>query len=173
MAKLIELRRHADDDGDVLSDEGVEAAIRLGQQLAGGYQVGVSTGAQRATQTIACLLAGLGQPVPGGVVVETGLRSPAEDRWKEIARQADGSQLSAFRAVDAEFVVAEQDRLAAGLRAVFDRIDEGQRALVVGHSPTNEAAVAGLTGTDVQPLSKGEGVAVIAEGGGFRVASLP
>ncbi len=50
MAKLIELRRHTDNEADALSGDGVEVAIRLGQQLAGDYQLGVSTGAQRATQ---------------------------------------------------------------------------------------------------------------------------
>jgi hypothetical protein len=35
-------------------------------------------------------------------------------------------------------------------------------ALVVGHSPTNEAAVLGLTGEIVPPLAKGAGVLVAA-----------
>ena len=68
MARAVELRRHTDNDGDVLSDEGVAAALRLGAGLAGGYRLAVSTGAQRATQTVGCLLAALGQPVPDGVV---------------------------------------------------------------------------------------------------------
>ncbi|MGH3666479.1 MAG: histidine phosphatase family protein [Egibacteraceae bacterium] len=172
MAKHIELRRHTDNDGDLLTADGIAAAVALGRRLKGGYQLAVSTGAQRATQTIACLLAGLGASLPGGVVVEARLRSQAEDRWKEIATQAKGSELPAFRAVDAEFVAAEQERLAAGLQAVFDRLDDGQRALVVGHSPTNEAAVAGLTGHDVQPLGKGEGV-VVADDDVLSVEPLP
>ena len=41
MARFVELRRHTDNDGDVLSDEGVAAALRLGAGLAGGYRVAV------------------------------------------------------------------------------------------------------------------------------------
>ena len=74
MARFVELRRHTDNDSDVLTAEGIAAALRLGSGLAGGYRVAVSTGAQRATQTIGCLLAALGQPVPDGVVVAAGLR---------------------------------------------------------------------------------------------------
>src|SRR5918993_5125231 len=54
--KEIELRRHTDADGDVLTVEGVEAALEIGARLRGGYSVGISTGAQRATQTLACFL---------------------------------------------------------------------------------------------------------------------
>ena len=75
MARFVELRRHTNSDGDVLTDQGVAAALRIGAGLTGGYPLGVSTGAQRATQTLACLLAALAQPVPSGVIVEPGLRS--------------------------------------------------------------------------------------------------
>ena len=44
--------------------------------------------------------------------------------------------------------------------------------LVVGHSPTNEAAVLGLTGEVVAPMEKGGGVLVIEEKGRFRVKPL-
>ncbi len=151
MPRFIELRRHTDSDGDVLTDEGVAAALRLGASLAGGYQLGVSTGAQRATQTLACMLAALGQPVPGGVVVEAGLRSEREDDWRRASQQAGSGDL---------------------VGRVLARLGEGERALVVGHSPTNEAAVLGLTGQLVAPLAKGAGVLVVADGDRFRVESL-
>ena len=172
MAKTIELRRHTDDDGDVLSAEGVRGAVSIGRSLAGDYQLVVSSGAQRATQAAACFLAGLGQAVPAGVVVEPRLRSEHEDRWRAIAGEADGSDLESFRAVDPDFVSAEAEALGEGLRQVFDQLDEGGRALAVGHSPTNEAAVLGVTGEFVAPLGKGEGVLVIADGGDFRVEPL-
>ena len=104
MARFVELRRHTDNDGDVLSAEGVAAAVRVGGGLAGGYRVAVSTGAQRATQTVGCLLAALGQPVPDGVVVEPGLRSEREDRWRAIAKETGGGDLAAMRAADPDFV---------------------------------------------------------------------
>lgn len=172
MAKYLELRRHTDSDGDALSDDGVQAALQIGDGLHGSYHLGVSTGAQRATQTIACLLAAAGERVPRGVVVETGLRSDDEDRWRAVAGQADGTDIDAFRAVDSDFVDAECERLAGGLRAVLDRLDDEERALVVGHTPTTEAAVYGLTGQVIGSLSKGDGVLVVADGQSFRLEQL-
>ena len=172
MARSVELRRHTDNDGDVLSGDGVAAALRLGAGLAGGYRVAVSTGAQRATQTVGCLLAALGQGVPDGVVVEPGLRSEREDRWRAVAKEADGGDLTAMRAVDPGFLDEEAAALGAALGRVLERIGDGERALVVGHSPTNEAAVLGLTGELVASLAKGAGVLVTEDRGRFRVDPL-
>jgi broad specificity phosphatase PhoE len=172
MAKELELRRHTDNDGDVLSADGVRAALEIGARLSGGYDLAVSTGAQRATQTLACFLAALGEKVPGGVVVEPGLRSRVEDRWRAAYERAGSSVLTALREADPELVDAESAALGEALRRVLDRLEEGGRALVVGHSPTNEAAVLGLTGRQVPPLAKGAGVIVVAGERVFRVESL-
>jgi broad specificity phosphatase PhoE len=172
MPRFVELRRHTDNDGDVLSADGVAAALGLGAALAGGYQVGVSSGAQRATQTLACLLAALGQVVPGGVLVEPGLRSNREDDWRAAYQRAGSGELEALRAADPELVEADSAVLGAALGRVVERLGEGERALVVGHSPTNEAAVFGLTGQVVAPLGKGEGLLVVAEAAGYRVEPL-
>jgi broad specificity phosphatase PhoE len=172
MPRFVELRRHTDSDGDALTEEGVAAALRLGAGLTGGYRLGVSSGAQRATQTLACLLAALGQPVPGGVIVEPGLRSEREDDWRQAYRQAGSGELAALRAADPRLVEEDSARLGAALGRVLDRLGEGERALAVGHSPTNEAAVLGLTGQEVAPLAKGAGVLVVADGDRFRVEPL-
>ena len=172
MARFVELRRHTDNDGDVLTPDGVAAALRLGGGLAGGYRVAVSTGAQRATQTVGCLLAALGQPVPDGVVVEPGLRSGREDRWRAVAKEAEGGDLAAMRAVDPGFVDEEAAALGAALGRVLERLGDGERALAVGHSPTNEAAVLGLTGQVMASMAKGAGVLVVADGHHFRVDFL-
>lgn len=173
MAKYLELRRHTDNEGDVLTPDGVRAALEIGRRLAGGYHVLVSSGAQRATQTAACLLAGLAEEVPAGMVVEPRLRSQREDEWRAAYREAGSGELAAFRRVTPELVAQEASALAEGLRAVLDLVPEGGRALVVGHSPTNEAAVLGLTGEEIGSLGKGEGVLVVVEGDGFRVEGLP
>lgn len=173
MAKTIELRRHFSNDGDVLSAEGVKNAVKAGTALVGPYQVAVSSGAQRATQAAACLLAGHGKPVPGGVVVEPGLRSQHEDRWVELIGQAGAEDLAAVRALDPEFVKSEAALLADALRRVFAALHEGAAAIVVGHSPTNEAAVLGLTGELIAPLAKGKGVRIVADHGAFTVTALP
>jgi broad specificity phosphatase PhoE len=172
MTRHIELRRHTDNDGDVLTPEGVRAALEIGSGLSGGYDIAVSTGAQRATQTLACFLAALGERVPGGVVVEPGLRSQVEERWRSAYERARSGTLEALRAADPELVEEDSAVLGTALRGVLDRLGDGGRALVVGHSPTNEAAVLGLTGLDVPPLGKGAGVLVIAEESGFRVDAL-
>jgi hypothetical protein len=137
MAKEIELRRHTDNDGDVLSADGVQAALEIGARLTGGYDLAVSTGAQRATQTLACFLAALGQKVPGGVLVEPGLRSLVEDRWRAAYERAGSGALEALRNADRELVEEDSAVLGAALRGVLDRLADGERALVVGHSPTN------------------------------------
>jgi broad specificity phosphatase PhoE len=172
MAKYVELRRHTDADGDVLTPDGVRAAIELGSRLQGGYEVFVSTGAQRATQTLACVLAGLGEKVRRGVVVEPGLRSAAEDRWRAAYEKAGSGSLPALREADRELVEQDSARLAAALRRILDGLPEGGRALVAGHSPTNEAAVLGLTGRMVEPISKGAGVLLVEENGAVRIESL-
>lgn len=43
---------------------------------------------------------------------------------------------------------------------------------MVGHSPTNEAAVLGLTGEEVAPLDKGGGVLGVEDGGAYSVRAL-
>jgi broad specificity phosphatase PhoE len=168
----IELWRHTDADGDVLTVEGVQAAQEIGARLRGGYEIAVSTGAQRATQTLACFLASLGQDVPGGVVVEPGLRSQVEDRWRAAYQKAGSGALVAMSEADPALVTEDSERLGAALRRVLDDLPDGGRALVVGHSPTNEAAVLGLTGEVVPPLAKGTGVLVIADDDGYQVEPL-
>jgi broad specificity phosphatase PhoE len=172
MARFVELRRHTDNDGDALTADGVAAALQLGGSLAGQYRVAVSTGAQRATQTVGCLLAALGQAVPDGVVVEPGLRSAREDRWRALYREAGSGDLAAMRSTDPGFVAKEAATLGAALGRVLDRLGDGDRALAVGHSPTNEAAVLGLTGDLIAPLAKGAGVLITENEGAFQVDPL-
>src|SRR6266511_1105340 len=132
VGREIELRRHTDAQGDVLTAEGVAAALEIGARLRGGYRLAVSTGAQRATQTLACFLAALGQHVPGGVVIEPGLRSQVEDRWRGAYQKAGSGALGALREADPELVAEDSERLGAALRRVLDGLPDGGNALVVG-----------------------------------------
>ena len=172
MARYLELRRHTDNEDDSLSDEGVRQALEIGAGLHGKYDVLVSTGAQRATQTLGCFLAALGEKVPGGVVVDEGLRSKVEDRWRAAYQDAGSGEIQALRSVDPELIEQDSAALGSALRRVLGRLPDGGRALVVGHSPTNEAAVLGLTGEVVPPMSKGGGLLLVEEDDRFRIESL-
>jgi hypothetical protein len=70
--------------------------------------------------------------------------------------------------------VVDQDSaaLAKGLRRLLDGLEDGERALAVGHSPTFEAAIFGLTGKILAPLGKGEGVLLIQDGDTYTVEPL-
>jgi hypothetical protein len=83
------------------------------------------------------------------------LRSSVEDRWREAVKAAGkGADLDAMRAIDPDLVERESLLLASALRQVVDGLPEGGRALVVGHSSTNEAAVLGLAGRVVPPMGQ-------------------
>jgi broad specificity phosphatase PhoE len=172
MARYVELRRRTDADGDVLTQDSVRAATEIGARLRGGYDLLVSTGAQRATQTLACFLAALGERVTGGVIVEAGLRSGREERWREAYAKAGSGELEAMRSADPELVEEDSAALGAALGRVLDALADEGRALVVGHSPTNEAALFGLTGEIVGPISKGAGVPLVADDRGYRLEIL-
>lgn len=173
MAKELEIRRHTDDDGDVLSIDGITEAVRIGREDAlGGYEIAASSGAQRATQTVACILAGLGETLAQGVVVESGFRSDREDAWRDAYGEAGSGHLAALREVAPELVEEDAASLGQALERVLAHLDDGERALVVGHSPTSEAGVLGLTGEVVEPLGKGEGVLVTVDGDGTTVRRL-
>jgi broad specificity phosphatase PhoE len=173
VARYIELRRHTDSDGDLLTEEGVRSALEIGRRLSGSFVLLVSSGAQRATQTLACFACVLSRPVSGGVIVEPGLRSDVEDRWRAAYRTAGSGELSALQEADPELVRQDSARLAAGLRRILDRLPDGGRALAVGHSPTNEAAIFGLTGELVATMAKGDGVLVVLDADRTRVEPLP
>jgi hypothetical protein len=70
----------------------------------------------------------------------TGLRSSVEDRWRSVAASAGkGADLEAMRAIDPDLVEMETLLLGGALRKVCEELPDGGRALVVGHSPTNES----------------------------------
>jgi hypothetical protein len=95
-----------------------------------------------------------------------------EDRWRAAYQSAGSGELSALREADPELVRNDSRRLAGALRRILEWLPDEGRALAVGHSPTNEAAVFGLTGEIVAPIAKGAGVLVVAEEETARVDPL-
>ena len=151
--RYVELRRHTDNDGDALTPDGVAAAEAIGRdRLHPPYAAFVATGAARASRMLEILRHAAGQD-DAGITVATGLRSSVEDRWREAARVAGrGADVEAIRVIDPDLVERDSWLLGAALRQVVQSLPDGARALVVGHSPTNEAAVLGLAG-QVVPCS--------------------
>jgi broad specificity phosphatase PhoE len=171
--RYLDIFRHTDNDGDALTPEGVAAAEEVGRTLLQPpYAAFVSTGAARATQMAAILRHAAGQdelPISEQHV----LQSAVEDRWREASRTAGkGADLDAIRRVDPDLVDKESQLLGAALRRLAHATPEGARTLVVGHSPTNEAAILGLTGVVISPLGKGDGVSVVESEGRYDVEQL-
>ncbi len=169
--KTLDLVRHTDAEGDVLTRAGVRAAVEMGGRLAGTYDLLVSSGAQRATQTLACILAGMGRRQPSGVTVDVGLRSTREQRWFEVAGSG-ARDLEAFRAADPSLVEEEAEALGRSLGSLLESLPPGGRGLAVGHSPMIEVAVWGLTGQAVPPVGKGEGVRIQEDEGRYSVEPI-
>lgn len=168
--RRLEIRRHAKKGtelgGDSLSSEGIEQAHRLGRSIRVGYTHLYSSGAQRATQTLACILAGMGRFVPNGISVRPGLGSPRESEWREAARKANSTRLDVLLATNESLVREEAERLASELRTLLNELPEGSYGLAIGHSPLTECAIYGLTGKLYAPLNECEGFLLTEQKGG-------
>jgi len=171
--KTLELRRHAirDPAADALSPEGRSQAETVGRSLPVDYSVLFVSPAQRTAETVAFFLRGSGQGLPSHAVI-AGLGSEREDRWRAAGKAAGSSRLDATQAQDAELVEEESARLAGVVMELLDRIPEGSRGLAVGHSPLIEAAIYGLLGVVIEPLSECEGVALTSHDDGYRIQEL-
>jgi len=86
--RYVELRRHSDNEDDRLTPRGVADAEMIGRgRLHPPYAAFVSTGAVRATQMLEILRHAAGQD-DAPITAAAGLRSPAENRWREAAKAA-------------------------------------------------------------------------------------
>jgi phosphohistidine phosphatase SixA len=133
--RTLEIRRHAqrDPDADRLSELGRARAQSVGTALAGGYSVVFVSPAERAAETVAWMLRGLGEPLPAHAVIP-GL----------AAKDNDGSALA----------------MAGVISALLDAVPEDGRGLAVSHTPLIERAVLGLLGREIEPLAECEGVVI-------------
>jgi phosphohistidine phosphatase SixA len=131
--RTLEVRRHARRDPvvDRLSVAGRAQAEEVGRALDVTYDVVFVSPAQRAAETVACLLRGARFQLPPHAVVP-GL----------AARDNDGSPLA----------------MAGVLSGLLDAVPEGGRGLAVSHTPLIERAVLGLAAREVDPLGECEGV---------------
>lgn len=135
LVRTLEVRRHAqrDPDADRLSERGRTVAQAVGATLTGGYAVVFASPAERAAETVAWMLRGLGEPLPAHAMIP-GL----------AAKDNDGSALA----------------MAGLLSALLDAVPEDGRGLAISHTPLIERAVLGLVGREIEPLAECEGVII-------------
>src|SRR5688572_14980919 len=153
--RYVELRRHTDNDGDKLSEQGVADAEAIGRTgLNPPYAAFISTGAERATEMLRILRRAAGQDeIP--ITTEAGMRSSVEDRWREAAKVAGkGASIEEMRAVDPDLVEHETQLLGSALQRVVQGLPEGGRALVVGHSRQTRRPSPGWLGRRSPPSAK-------------------
>ncbi|MGH9891000.1 MAG: histidine phosphatase family protein [bacterium] len=168
--RRLEIRRHAAKDAtpgvDRLSPEGIRQAHDLGRSLRVGYTHLYSSGAQRATQTLACMIAGMGRHVLNGVVVRPELVSQREAEWRGAVESAGTSEVEALRSVAGSLVEEEAARLGAELREILSELPEGGYGLAIGHSPLIECAIYRLTAKPPVPLAACDGFLITELKGG-------
>ncbi len=141
----LEVRRHArrDPRADRLTPEGRIQAEELGRSLGTPFAVIFVSPAERAAETVALVLRGMGaEPSPHEVVAS-------------LAGLGEGGQ--------------EPERMAAVLHELLALVPEGSRGLAVGHTPLIERAVEALTGVEIDPLGECEGV-LLTQGDDLRLS---
>src|SRR5260370_21009600 len=126
-----EVRRHTGNGGDRLTPRGVADAERPGREgLHPPDAAFVSAGAARATQMPEILRHAAGQD-DTAITAAAGLRSPAENRWRDAARAAGRrADLEDIRAIDPDLVELESLLPASVLRQVSAGLAPGPPAPV-------------------------------------------
>jgi phosphohistidine phosphatase SixA len=145
----LELLRHAprDPDADRLSRAGRAMAEDVGRETTRTYDVVFVSPAERAAETAAWFLRGAGQQLPDHAVVP-GLAGK-------------------------DMTGGSPEGMAAGVRALLDRIPEGGTGLAISHTPLVEKAVIGLTGREPDPYGECEGILVTrADDGTIEIEEL-
>jgi broad specificity phosphatase PhoE len=134
--RRLELRRHAlrDPQADRLSPAGRAQAEDVGRAAPAPYDVVFVSPAERCAETAAWILRGAGAALPDHAVVP-GL----------AGRDAEGGTTTS---------------MAAGVRALLERVPKGGRGLAVSHTPFVDRAAEGLTGIRPAPFAETQGILV-------------
>jgi phosphohistidine phosphatase SixA len=146
--RRLELRRHAkrDPDKDALSAEGRAQAEDVGRSVGHRYEAVFVSPAERAAETAAWILRGAGQQLPEHGVI------PGLAGRDETGGSPEG--------------------MAAGVRALLDRVPDGGVGLAVGHTPFVERAMVGLTGREPSPFAECEGILLTVDDDRFEVDEI-
>lgn len=134
--RQLELRRHAQREpaADRLSAAGRAQAEDVGRVASVDYAVVFVSPAERAAETAAWILRGAGRQLPEHAVI------PGLGGQDASGGSAEG--------------------MAAGVRALLDRVPDRGRGLAVSHTPFVERAAQGLTGESVAPMGECEGLLI-------------
>jgi phosphohistidine phosphatase SixA len=147
--RRLEIRRHAkrDPEADRLSSEGRAQAEDVGRSAGAPYAAVFVSPAERAAETAAWILRGGGAQLPDHEVVP-GL----------AGRDAEGGSPGS---------------MAAGVRALLDRVPEGGTGLAISHTPFVERAMEGLAGRKPAPFAECEGILVtLLDDGSIEITEL-
>jgi phosphohistidine phosphatase SixA len=146
--RRLELRRHAvrDPAADRLSTKGRAQAEDVGRRAGVTYDAVFVSPAARAAETAAWFLRGAGQQLPDHAVIP-GLGG----------KDATGGS---------------PEGMAAGVRALLDRVPESGIGLAISHTPLVERAAFGLTGREIEPLAECEGILVTEDAGRVEVEEI-
>jgi phosphohistidine phosphatase SixA len=139
----LELRRHAQREAmrDALSARGRALAEDVGRAGGARYDVVFVSPAERAAETAAWILRGGGQQLPPEHSVIPGLGG----------QDATGGS---------------HEGMAAGVRALLDRVPDGGLGLAISHTPLVERAALGLVGREVEPMRECEGLLITRDDDG-------
>jgi phosphohistidine phosphatase SixA len=139
----LELRRHAPREAmrDALSARGRAMAEDVGRTGGARYDVVFVSPAERAAETAAWILRGGGRQLPPEHSVIPGLGG----------QDATGGS---------------PEGMAAGVRALLDRVPDGGLGLAISHTPLVERAALGLVGREVEPMRECEGLLITRDDDG-------
>jgi len=151
--------RHTQNDGDVLTLQGIAAAVQIGEQFAATtFSLVVVSGAQRTAQTAACVLASGRLPVARGVFVHAGFGSSDWDSWGRLIDKAGTADIQGLSQANPEFVAAAAAAIDEAITWTTAQLGSGGHALVISHSPLIELALWRITGAVTPSLSRGQWV---------------
>jgi broad specificity phosphatase PhoE len=174
MARFAEIRRHSLKGSgahqNVLSVEGILYAQRVG---AGRHDVKYHAVAcstlTRTMQTLAAFMQG-----HAGITVERfhrvdllGGREPA--RWGELVRRANGSMRVEDLLAVGEDLTEALHHLSGTIESIAVSVQDDERALLIGHTPTIELAVHHMTRVAIEPLKELEGVVLRFDASGITL----
>ena len=151
-----------------LSLKGILLALKTGRQLRNPhhFSLAIVSPTIRTILTVILMMVGMRKAIP--CKIKPAVSTPWFRRWKSICDQvkslADTERITlaaSLKETDSRLYHDELKRLEKFYKRMFSRLNEGQTALLVGHRPFIEMAVAGLTG------QKPEAVPALAECGGY------